>query len=118
MSTDIPPPVGEDRTVAILSYITIIGFIIAIVMHGSSKTRLGAYHLRQCLGLFIAGVVFSVLGTMIAMIPLLGWLVLLAGWLGLFVLWLLGLIAAINGQLKPMPLLGENCQKWFSGAFA
>ena len=57
MSTtpETPPAVAEDRTVAILSYITIIGFIIAIVMHSSKKTAIGAYHLRQCLGLLLTG---------------------------------------------------------------
>ncbi|HET7537816.1 MAG TPA: hypothetical protein VFJ90_15260, partial [Candidatus Didemnitutus sp.] len=53
-----PPPAAaatEDKTVAILSYITLIGFIIALVMHGSNKTKLGAYHLRQTLGFVISG---------------------------------------------------------------
>lgn len=50
-TTETPPPVAgttEDRTVAILAYITIIGFIIAIVMHSSKKTAIGTYHLRTC----------------------------------------------------------------------
>ena len=37
--------------------------------------------------------------------------------LGFFVLWLMGLLAAINGQQKPAPVLGENYQRWFAGAF-
>jgi uncharacterized membrane protein len=37
--------------------------------------------------------------------------------LSLFVLWILGLIAAVNGQMKPMPVVGEYYQKWFAGAF-
>lgn len=57
MSTETPPPVSvpaEDRTVAILTYLTIIGFIIAIVIHSSKKTALGSFHLRQGLGLIAA----------------------------------------------------------------
>ena len=40
--SDTPPPAPsakEDTTVALLAYITIIGFIIAIVMHGNKKTQ-------------------------------------------------------------------------------
>ena len=123
MSTteSVPPPaapVAEDRTVAILAYITIIGFIVAIILHSSKKTALGAYHLRQTLGLLIASLAFGVAGTIIALVRFIGWLISLAGWLGFLVLGLIGLIAAANGQQKPMPGLGEHFQKWFAGAFA
>jgi uncharacterized membrane protein len=130
MSTpsDTPPPaaapaapVGEDRTVAILSYITIIGFIVAIVMHSSKKTALGTYHLRQTLGLFISAVVVWFGCIIIAFIPFVNLIMVLLGpavGISLFVLWIMGLIAAVNGQQKPMPVVGEHYQKWFAGAFA
>ena len=121
MSTEVSPNVpsaSEDRTVAILSYITLIGFVIAVVLHSSGKkTALGASHLRQTLGLLITGLVLGVAAGILALIPILGVLTTFVIWGGLFVLWLLGLIAAINGQQKPMPVLGENYQKWFAGAF-
>ena len=41
----------------------------------------------------------------------------MAAWLGFFILWIMGLIAAVNGQQKPMPVVGEYYQKWFAGAF-
>ncbi len=41
---------GEDKTVAIVAYLTLIGFIIAIILNGQKKTALGAFHLRQMLG--------------------------------------------------------------------
>jgi uncharacterized membrane protein len=108
-----PPPVTEDRTVAILGYITIIGFIVAIVINSGKKTKLGAYHLRQMLGLIISGLA----GGLIGMIPFIGWLCLPIIWICLLVLWVIGLIGAINGQLKPVPVLGEPYQKWFGNAF-
>ena len=37
-TTNTTTPVQEDKTVAIIAYITLIGFIVAIVMHGSNKT--------------------------------------------------------------------------------
>jgi uncharacterized membrane protein len=102
-----PPAVAatEDKTVAILSYITIIGFIVAIVINSNKKTRLGAFHLRQMLGL--------ILTSFLGIIPVLGWLLLLF----IMVLWIMGLIAAVNGQMKPVPGLGSLYQKWFGTAF-
>ena len=123
MSTtpEIPPQVTEDRTVAILAYITLIGFIIAIVIHSSKKTALGAYHLRQCLGLFVAAVTFGFAVMALAIIPvfgaLIGFLALPVGGIAFIALWIMGLIAAANGQQKPIPVFGESFQKWFGHAF-
>jgi len=120
--TPVAPVSGaaEDRTVAILTYVTIIGFIIAIVMHGNKKTALGAFHLRQGLGLFITAVVAWFACMVIAFIPVLNLITFILGpavTIGLFVLWLMGIIAAVNGQQKPIPLLGEKYREWFAGAF-
>jgi uncharacterized membrane protein len=109
-----PAATTEDRTVAILCYITIIGFIVAIVMHGSKKTALGSFHLRQALGLFITGIVCWI---GLILIPVVGWICLPFAMLGLFVLVIMGLIAAASGQQKPVPLLGEKYQKWFANTF-
>jgi uncharacterized membrane protein len=108
---------SEDKTIAIVSYLTPIGFIVAIVMHGSKKTSLGAYHLRQSLGLMITSIAVVVFGMVLAFIPFIGWLADLALWFGLIVLWFTGFLAAVNGQQKPVALLGEPFQKWFSSAF-
>ena len=95
---------GNAKTVAIISYITIIGWVIALVMHNNDKTELGAFHLRQAIGLFLTGLVLS-------FIPVLGWIVSL----GVFILWILAIIGAINGEMKPVPLVGEFYQKTFQG---
>jgi uncharacterized membrane protein len=104
----------EDKTVAIVSYITIIGFIAAIVMQFSGKkTQLGAFHLRQVLGMVITGAV----GSFCWIIPILGWIVGFAVMIGLVIFWFMGIIAAATGQMKPVPVMGRLYQKWFSGAF-
>lgn len=107
----------EDKTTAIVSYLTLIGFVVAVVLHGQKKTRLGAYHLRQMLGLMIASVALMIGGTILAFIPFIGWLISLAAWVGLLVLWITGLIAAANGEQKPVPVLGVRFEKWFGRAF-
>ena len=121
MDTTVPPSQAavtdastEDKTVAILCYVTILGFIAAIFIHQSRKTQLGAFHLRQVLGMVVTGVV----GGVCAVVPILGWIVWFLVVIGLFVLWLLGLISAVRGDTRPVPVLGEHYQRWFAGAFA
>ena len=114
METTMPASESaEDRTVAILSYVTIIGFIAALVMHSNRKTRVGAFHLRQTLGLVLTGVA----GGFIGVVPILGWIVWFVVVVGLMVLWFLGLLAALRGEMRPVPLLGEHYQRWFAGTF-
>lgn len=123
MNSSIPsaavPTLGatEDKTIAIVSYLTLIGFIAAIVMHGSKKTSLGSYHLRQSLGLMITSMAMMVVGTVLAFIPILGWLAGLALWASILVLWFCGLLAAAKGEQKPVPVLGSYFEKWFGNAF-
>ena len=114
-----PPPVnaGEDKTVAILSYLTLIGFIVAIVMHSGKKTQLGAFHLRQVIGLMLTGVAVMVCGFILLHIPILGGLTMMVLWLAMLGLWVMGLIAALNGQMKPLPIVGPLYQQWFGKAF-
>lgn len=110
-----PPQANQDKTVAIVCYITLIGWIIALVLHSNKKTSLGAYHLRQTLGLMLLAIASFILGFPLAMIPVLGWLIGLVLNIGLLVFWIMGLISAANGEEKPMPIVGDLFQKWFAG---
>jgi uncharacterized membrane protein len=121
-STDpaAPPPMvsaTEDKTVAILSYITLIGFIAAVIVNSNKKTKLGAFHLRQAMGLFVTGAAIGIGGIVLAIIPILGILCLFAIWVAMLVFWVMGLISAIQGQMKPLPVVGPLYQKWFGTAF-
>jgi uncharacterized membrane protein len=104
------------KTTAIVSYITLIGWLIAyFAMHQPKKTSLGSFHLRQTLLFFICAIVYQIVVIIITMVvPLMG-LVFLIGWLGFLVLWIMGFIAAINGEEKPMPLIGAKAQELFKG---
>lgn len=113
----VPAAANDDKTIAIVSYLTLIGFIAAVVMHGSKKTSLGSYHLRQSLGLMATSVAVFFAGMLLAFIPVLGWLIDLGLWFGLVVLWFSGFLAAVGGDRKPVAVLGQHFQTWFAGAF-
>jgi uncharacterized membrane protein len=116
--TQSTPQTYDGKTLAIISYLTIIGWIIAWVMHGKNKTALGAFHLRQTLGLMLICIAFYIVQAILIFVPYLGWLISLLFiplGLGLFVLWILGLVYAINGEEKPIPVIGAKAQQLFHG---
>jgi hypothetical protein len=90
------------KTVAIIAHLTFIGWIIAIIMNSSNKTEIGSFYIRQTLGIFLLLIVTS-------FIPLIN----LVGWLLGVVLWIISLIGSINGNQKPVFLVGEYFQNWF-----
>lgn len=102
------PTVEEGKNIAIIAYITIIGLIIAFVMNNDKKNPFASFHIRQMLGITLLGIALVIVMSLIN-IYILGLVVNLF----IVVLWVLGLIAAIQGQKKPIPLLGDQFQLWF-----
>lgn len=100
--------VSEGKTIAIIAYITIIGLIIAFIMNNDKKNSFASFHIRQVLGMALTGLALSVLNV----IPILGWLISIFGTILVIILWIMGLISALNGEEKPVPLLGEKYQEW------
>jgi uncharacterized membrane protein len=121
-----PTPTGDNgKTAGIISYLTIVGWLIAFfAMHKDSKTDLGSYQLRQTLLFHIVSMVLSwVLGIIFAAIFFssafgAGWsIIALLSWavrIGFFIMWVIGFIGAVNGEKKPIPLIGEKAQSVFS----
>ena len=111
------PATTDDKTTAIVSYLTLIGFVVAVIMHGSKKSKLGSFHLRQSLGLMLSSIAVAFGATILAFVPFLGWMIGLAAWFALLAFWVMGLLSAINGEHKPVPVVGQHFQKWFGSAF-
>lgn len=110
------PTTDDGKTAAIVAYITIIGWLISyFALYKDNKTQLAAVHLRQTLLLFLIGLGWGfVQSALLFSFSGLYFLTLIVN-IGIFVLWIIGLIAAINGQAKPMPIIGEPAQRMFSG---
>ena len=107
----------DGKSIAIISYLTIIGWVIAYVMNSNNKSQIAIYHIRQSLFIMLAGILFYIVQAMLLFIPYLGWLIALLSipvGLGLLVLWIMGLISAINGEEKPIPIVGEKAQQLLS----
>ena len=108
-------PQDNGKTVAIVSYLTLIGWIVALILNNGNKTSLGSYHIRQSLMIIICGVILIVVNFILGFIPFFGWIIGLVLGLGLMVLWVIGLVNAINGQEKPIPVIGEKANEMLKG---
>lgn len=97
----------DKKTTDIVAYLTWVGLVIAFVMGDREQSR---FHMNQSLVIWLAGTVVGVLSRVLGWIPLVGWLVsMVAGAAGLFcgVCWFIGIISAIQGTEKEVPLLGQ-----------
>jgi len=101
----------DAKTKAIISHLFVIGWIIALIINMNNKEEYASYYIKQNLGIIILSLALRVLGV----IPFLGPVLMVIGGILLFVFWLMSLIWSIQGEMKPIPLLGEQFQAWFKG---
>ena len=96
------------KTAAIVAYLTIIGTIIAYFLN-DPKNPFANFHIRQALGIHIT---FYILGALVSIFD--SWMITWTFWIFIAVLWVYGLVTAIQGETKEVPLVGPQFQKWFS----
>lgn len=103
----------NNKTLSIISYITLIGWLVAYITGKEKADSLLKYHLRQALGLTIISVIVNVIITVITLVvPSLSFLSLVG--LAIFVLWIIGIINAAGGAQKPVPVIGKMFEDKFS----
>lgn len=96
-----------DNVAGALAYVTIIPAIIFLVMEPYNKNKFIRFHAFQCL--FMAGAAFAI--SIIAIIPILGWIVFIVGYLGLLVGWILCIVKAYGNEKFKLPLIGDLAEK-------
>lgn len=101
---------NDGKTIGLIAYLSLIGLLVAFIMHGNNKTEFGAYHIRQMVGITLISVAIVIVANFIG-ISIVAW----AAQILAFVMWVLGLIGAAQGEMKPVPVVGEKFQEWFKG---
>ena len=93
---------NQDRIIAIIAHITIVGWVIAMVMNAQRRSDFAGFYIRQCLGLH-------------ALAAIGGFIPIVRMFIGVLVLILLiiSLVGAVNNQKSPTPFLGGYFQDWF-----
>lgn len=113
------------KKVSILAYLTPIGFIIAIFKNYKKSTQIGAFHLRQALGLycvifityFIPYFIFGVSADLGIISDLLALICIISAYIfisiKLFIIWKNAIINASYEKMTPIPNFGNLSEKWF-----
>lgn len=100
--------ISEGKSIAITSYILIVGVLIALSMNSENKNTFAAFHIRQGLGLtvtfIIIGVSISSFENIMVAIPM---------WIFISVLTIYGIFTAAMGKTIALPIVGRLFQKLF-----
>jgi uncharacterized membrane protein len=100
--------IDEGKSIAITSYILMVGVLIALSMNSENKNKFASFHIRQGLGLtltfIILGVSISSFESIYVAAPM---------WIFISVLTMYGIFTAAKGETTPLPLLGGLFQKVF-----
>ncbi|MBQ2899028.1 MAG: hypothetical protein IJE28_04735 [Oscillospiraceae bacterium] len=93
----------RNKGMAVLSY---FGLLILIPVFIARNDPFVRYHINQGLVLFLVDIICGILGSIIGAIPVVGGIITLALGIVIFVLFIIGIINAVKGEMKPLPLIG------------
>lgn len=102
---------NKGKTIAIISYLTLVGFIVALVMNNTTKSKFATFHLRQSFGVLVMTVGASLLRSIgVFGFGMVGRLLFIV----VMVFYVLGIVSAIQNEEKPLPVFGSYFQEWFT----
>ena len=104
MPPQAPPPSGSNNNslMAVLAY---LGILVLIPLLTEAKNdSFVKFHIQQGLVMLIAWV----LGSFLFWVPFVGWIL----WLGIVVLTIIGIMNAVNGHMKELPVIGHFGSKF------
>ena len=90
--------IEKNKVMAVLAYI-----LFFIPLLAAKDSKFARFHTNQGLVLFIGGILSSV----IAAIPIIGWIIAPIAGLVITVLAVIGIINALNGRAKELPVIGK-----------
>lgn len=89
--------IADNKVIAAIAYI--IFFLPLVAAQGS---KFGRFHANQALVLFLLGLANFI----IMSVPFLGWIISFFLSLFIFVLAIIGIVNALGGKAKPLPIIG------------
>jgi len=100
--------IEEGKTMAFVSYLTLIGTLIAFFLNQDKKNPFVAFHTRQALGLWL---LYMLLGYFVSNFD--SWMVTMSFWVFIGTLILYGIFGALSGKITNVPFIGTFFQKFF-----
>ncbi len=103
-----------DNVAGMLAYVTIIPAIVFLVIEPYNRSRFVRFHAWQCIFFNLSWWVLWIGLSIVAHIPLLGFLTILI-WpligLGGLIVWIILLLKANQGQMYKLPMIGDLAEK-------
>ncbi len=99
-----PVDIEKNKVFAVLAY---IGILFLVPLLAAKESPFARYHTNQGILLFLTAVGLGIGGTILSFIPFLGCIISLGAWICILVLMVMGVINAISGKYKPLPLIGK-----------
>ena len=108
--------VDQNKVMAVLAY---VGILVLIPILAAKESKFARFHANQGLILLITGVAFSIfVPVVIKIVAFISYVLagivgialgiaLVLAWLLLFVLAIIGIINAVKGEFKQLPLIGQ-----------
>lgn len=90
--------IEKNKVMAVLAYI-----LFFIPLLAAKDSKFARFHTNQGLVLFLGGIIASV----VAVIPVIGWIIAPIASLVITVLAVIGIINALNGRAKELPVIGK-----------
>jgi len=101
----------DNKTLSIISYITVLGWLVAYFVGKDNADNLLKYHLRQSIGLFVVifalNICVSIIVYIVPSLSIISTLVFLM----YLVFMILGILNANQALEKPLPIVGKYFEK-------
>lgn len=102
--------VDQGKACALVIWVIwIVGLIWFLADEKQRNNKFTKYWFKQSLIMLIFGVVISI----VAIIPILGWIIYVVGLIFLLIAWIIGLVRIVQGKTIPIPIIGQFAEKWF-----
>lgn len=97
-----PEEAEAGKTMAIIAYFV---FFVPLLVEEAKTNKFAMFHTEQAIVLLIVNVIVAVIGTITCGIGLVLYLPLL-------IFYIIGIINAVKGEAKPLPLIGQFGEKF------
>lgn len=103
--TETKPPVIEDiENLKVIAAVGYLGILFLVPYLTNPKSEFAVFHANQGLILFILAAAVNIIGSIV---PFIGWFIVAPlGNILVLVLFIVGIVNALQGQMKRLPLVG------------
>lgn len=101
--------IKEGKTSALISYLTIVGAVIGIILNSDKNNDFAKFHNRQGLGISLLAMAFGyIVGNFDS------WMISSSFYICFFILWIYGFVGALSNEKREIPIVGKFFQSFFA----